>query len=101
MDTYKLNTDKKVLTINDKYANTKTGKNIMQTYASSGYFIRFESDIKREKRAKAAAARADKLTDADIKEALKDRPKELAEYERIKHEKNFFSARKYFRELQK
>ena len=55
-----------------------------------------------EKRAKAAAKRADSLTDAAIKEALKDDKKALAEYEAIKKQQGkgggFFAAKKWYKE---
>lgn len=101
MSNYTLSTDKKgrkFITIDDSIKATPADDKDIAIYVGAGYVIRHKS----EKRAKAAAKRADSLTDAAIKEALKDDKKALEEYEAIKKQQGkgggFFAAKKWYKE---
>lgn len=95
---YTVKADKKIIIIDDSVKATAADDKDIQMYVAAGYVIRHKS----EKRAKAAAKRADSLTDAAIKEALKDDKKALAEYEAIKKQQGkgggFFAAKKWYKE---
>lgn len=95
---YSLNPDKKTITINDKVKASAADQKDIALYVAAGYIIKHKS----EKRAKAAAKRADSLTDAAIKAALKDDKKALETYEAIKKQSGkgggFFAARKWYKE---
>ena len=51
---YKLNVDKKIITIDTKITPTQADKDTLQMYVNAGYIIRYKS----EKRAAAARKRA-------------------------------------------
>lgn len=95
---YTVKADKKIIIIDDSVKATAADDKDISMYVAAGYVIRHKS----VKRAKAAAKRADSLTDAAIKEALKDNKKALEEYEAIKKQQGkgggFFAAKKWYRE---
>lgn len=95
---YTVKPDKKVIIIDDSVKATAADDKDIAMYVAAGYIIRHKSP----KRAKAAAKRADSLTDAAIKEALKNDKEALAEYEEIKKQQGkgggFFAARKWYKE---
>ena len=95
---YTVKADKKIIIIDDSVKATAADDKDIAMYVAAGYVIRHKS----AKRAKAAAQRADSLTDAAIKEALKDDKKALAEYEAIKKKQGkgggFFAAKKWYKE---
>lgn len=94
---YTVNPDKKIITIDDSVKATAADDKDVAMYVGAGYIIRHKS----AKRAKAAAKRVDALTDAKIKEALKDDKKALAEYEALKKQKGkgggFFAAKGWYK----
>lgn len=98
MACYKLNKEKKIITLNGE-APTAAEQTAINAYVANGYEIR----VKSEARSKNAAKRAkeDKLTDAAIKAALKDDKKHLAEYEKIKKKSGkgggFFAAKAWYK----
>ena len=98
MKAYTLNTDKKIITINDSVKATAADNKDISLYVAAGYIIRHKS----EKRAKAASKRADSLNDVTIKEALKDDMKALETYEAIKKQGGkgggFFAAKKWYKD---
>ena len=101
MKAYTLNPDKKIITINDKVKATAAETKDIALYVAAGYIIKHKS----EKRAKAAAKRADSLTDAAIKAALNDDKKAMEIYEGIKKGSGkgsgFFAARKWYKDTYK
>lgn len=94
---YTVKPDKKIIIIDDSVKATAADDKDIAMYVGAGYVIKHKS----AKRAKAAAKRVDSLTDADIKAALKDDKKALAEYESIKKTKGagggFFAAKGWFK----
>lgn len=95
---YTIKADKKIIIIDDSVKATAADDKDISMYVAAGYVIRHKS----VKRAKAAAKRSDSLKDADIKEALKDDKKGLAQYEAIKRKREggggFFAAKKWYKE---
>lgn len=98
MNAYKVDAAKKIITIDDSVKATAADDKDIAMYVAAGYVIKHKS----QKRAKQAAERADSLTDAAIKEALKEDKKALAEYESIKKQKGkgggFFAAKKWYKD---
>ena len=95
---YRLNTEKKIIIIDDSVKMTAAEDKDIDRYVRVGYTIKHKS----ASRSKAATARADGLKDADIKAALKDDKKALETYEAIKKTKGegggFFAAKKWYKE---
>lgn len=97
MNAYKIDAVKKIITIDDSVKATAVDDKDIAMYVAAGYVIKHKS----KKRAEQAAKRADSLTDAAIKEALKDDKKALTMYESIKKQKGkgggFFAAKKWYK----
>ncbi len=95
---YTVKPDKKIIIIDDSVKATAADDKDIAMYVAAGYIIKHKSI----KRAKAAAQRADSLTDAAIKEALKDNKEALEEYLAIKKQQGkgggFFAAKKWYKE---
>ena len=95
---YTVKPDKKILIIDDSVKATAADDKDIAMYVAAGYIIKHKSI----KRAKAAAQRADSLTDAAIKEALKDNKEALEKYSAIKKQQGkgggFFAAKKWYKE---
>jgi hypothetical protein len=92
MSNYKVNTEKKIITIDDAVKANVADKEDIALYVSAGYVIKHKS----KKRAKAAANRANGLKDADILAALKGNQEATDKYKELKHEKGYFTARKFY-----
>ena len=100
MNAYKVDAEKKIITIDDTVKATAAEEKDIDRYVAAGYIIKHKS----QKRAKQAAARAkeDKLTDKDILEALKADKEGLEKYKAIKAGKGkgtgFFAAKKWYKD---
>lgn len=96
MAAYKLNTEKKTITIDDSVKATAAEEKDIALYVAAGYVIKHKS----KKRAANAAKRADGLSNADIEKALAGNKEALAEYKKIKAAKGkgggFFAAKKWY-----
>lgn len=103
MSAYKVDAAKKIVVIDDSVKATAAEEKDIDRYVMAGYIIKHKSQT----RARQAAARAakDTLTDAAIKEALKDDQKGLEKYLEIKGGKGkgtgFFAAKKWYKETYK
>lgn len=103
MNAYKVDAEKKIITIDDTVKATAAEEKDIDRYVAAGYIIKHKS----QKRAKQAAERAakDTLTDEAIKEALKADKEGLAKYEAIKGGKGkgtgFFAAKKWYKDTYK
>ena len=91
---YKLDKDKKVITIDDAVRQTPEDKDDIRLYVLSGYEIRHKSKAK----SKQALKRADTITAEDIRKSLSADKEALKEFNRLISDKGFFSARKFYRE---
>lgn len=91
---YKLDKDKKIITIDDAVKQTPEDKEDIKLYVLSGYEIRHKSKAK----SKQALKRADTITAEDIRKVLSADKEALKEFNRLSSEKGFFSARKFYRE---
>lgn len=95
---YTVKPDKKIIIIDDSVKATAADDKDIAMYVAAGYIIKHKSI----KRAKEAAKRADSLTDAAIKEALKENKEALEKYVAIKKQQGkgggFFAAKKWYKE---
>lgn len=95
---YKVNTEKRTITIDDTVTATAAEEKDIDRYLKAGYVIKHKS----QKRAEQAAERTDSLTDATILEVLKDNEEALNKYIDIKTGKGkgqgFFSAKSWFKD---
>ena len=91
---YKLDKDKKIITIDDAVRQTPEDKEDIKLYVLSGYEIRHKSKAK----SKQALKRADTITAEDIRKVLSADKEALKEFNRLISDKGFFSARKFYRD---
>lgn len=95
---YTLDSKKMTITVDKSVTPTAADEAMLRTYIGLGYKLREKS----AKRAEAMTARANAdLKDADIREALKDKPDLLAQYETIRKGKGkgmgFFAAKSWYK----
>lgn len=96
---YRLDTERKIITIDDTVNATAAEEKDIDRYVNAGYIIKHKSQT----RSKQAASRADGLKNDIILEILKDKPEALKEYEDIKTGKSpkgkgFFKAKSWFKD---
>ena len=100
MNAYKVDPEKKTITIDDTVKATAAEEKDIDRYVAAGYIIKHKS----QKRAKQAAERAakDTLTDEAIQKALANDEKGLKKYLEIKGGKGkgtgFFAAKKWYKD---
>lgn len=103
MNAYKVDPEKKTITIDDTVKATAAEEKDIDRYVAAGYIIKHKS----QKRAKQAAERAakDTLTDEAIQKALANDEKGLKKYLEIKGGKGkgtgFFAAKKWYKDTYK
>ena len=103
MNAYKVDAEKKIITIDDTVKATAAEEKDIDRYVAAGYIIKHKS----QKRAKQAAVRAakDTLTDEALKTAVKDDAEGLKKYETITAGKGkgtgFFAAKKWYKDTYK
>lgn len=97
MANYKLNTEKKIIIVDDNNI-TSAEKADVAMYVAAGYVIKHKS----EKRAAAAKGRAETLSKKDILDALEANPEAKETFENICKGKGtgkgFFAAKKWYKE---
>ncbi len=91
---YTLNTDKKIITIDDTVKKTTADEQDILFYANAGYIIKHKSKA----RQKAAISRSDATTLDQIITAMSGDKVALAKIDQIKADKGFFGVQKYYRE---
>lgn len=103
MNAYKVDPEKKTITIDDTVKATAAEEKDIDRYVAAGYIIKHKS----QKRAKQAAERAakDTLTDEAIQKELANDEKGLKKYLEIKGGKGkgtgFFAAKKWYKDTYK
>lgn len=97
MPNYKLNTEKKIIIVDDKNITSAEDADVAK-YVSAGYTIKHKS----EKRSAAAKRRAETLSKDDILKALEADTKAKETFENICKGKGtgkgFFAAKKWYKE---
>lgn len=94
---YKINRDRKTITINDSVKQTAADKQDIMLYVAAGYEIRH----KNMEKAKEAAKKADTITADKIRKLLDGDKEALEEFNRLNKVSGFFTARKFYNDYVK